>query len=324
MKTQKRRNIKKSYTVFQSGNIIVCTRIPIIRRQNKRVILGGKESENEYLQTQIFQNLVSALGTSKESGASELKTYLESLKLTSDKAAFMQYVFSKKSDLANESIFDAVTTRKLNMRNAFTPDSAENKLYKILLSKVNAKSQVQKIKEEVENSPDIDEKTKTAIINSLENTSGMSISSVSTGALNTMKKGSVLLGNFFAPTIDNTNEKKKWNETNVEILFYDQDHLHYRKGDSMPIQSDDEKRFGDVMIINRPTQYTSTKEYASIMYASVEDLLAHIASAGENLLCLGNSAKCKKYSVKPNPYTRRVMRIVNKQPQIDVDKKKKS
>jgi hypothetical protein len=324
MKTQKRRNIKKPYTVFKLGNIIISTRIPIIRQRNKRVILGGKESDNEYLQTQIFQNLVSTLGTSNEAGASELKTYLEGLKLTSEKAALLQYVFSKKSDVANDAIFDAVITRKLNMRDAFKSESPENKLYNILLSKVNAKAQVQKIKEEVENSPDIDEKTKTAIISSLENTSGMTISSVSTGALNTMKKGSVLLGNFFAPTIDNTTEKKKWNETNVEILFYDQDHLHYRKGDSMPIQSDDEKRFGDVMIINRPTQYTSTKEYVSTMYASVEDLLAHIASAGENLLCLGDSAKCKKYSVKPKPYTRRVMRIVNKQPQIDVDKKKKS
>lgn len=323
MKTQKRRNIKKPYTVFKIGNIIISTRIPIIRRRNKRVILGGKESDNEYLQTQIFQNLVSILGTSKEVGAVDLKNYLENLKLTSEKADLIKYVFSKKSDLKNDDIFDAVITRKLNMRDAFKPETPENKLYNILLSKVNAKAQVDKIKKEVENSPDIDEKMKTAIINSLENTSGISISSVSTGALNTMKKGSVLLGNFFAPELSDTSTKKKWNETNVEILFYDQDHLHYRKGDSMPMQNDDEKRFGDFMIINRPTQYTSTKEYASTMYASVEDLLAHIASAGENLLCIGDSEKCKKYSVKPKPYFKRVMRIVNKQPQIDVDKIKK-
>jgi glycerol-3-phosphate acyltransferase PlsX len=36
---------------------------------------------------------------------------------------------------------------------------------------------------------------------------------------------------------------------------------------------------------------------------------------------MGNTEKCKKYSVKPKPYTRRIIRIVNKQEQVDKDKK---
>jgi hypothetical protein len=322
MKTQKRHSIKKPYTVFQTGNIIICTRIPMIKRNSKHMMVGGKESENEYLQTQIFQNLISQLATSPTPDQQQLKQYLENLKLKSDKDALLTFVFSQKSDLKYETLFDAIIRRKLNVREIDTPDSAANQLFTILSTKVKANDQIQKIKNEVESSSDIDKNTKLAILKSLENGSNVTISSVSTGAMNTLKKGSLLLANFFAPTPDSTQKKKKWNENNVEILFYDQDHLHYRKGDSMPMEQSDTNRFGDIMILNHPTKYTDTKEYFSSMYTSVEDLLAHIASAGENLLCLGNSEKCKKYSVKPRPYTRRVMRIVNKQPQNDVDNMK--
>jgi hypothetical protein len=309
MKTQKRRHINKPYTVFQKGNILICVRIPI-SKPKKRNIKGGKDNDNTYLQTEIFQNMVSIL-RGDDADTKILKQYLESQNMSTDKANLLQFVFSKKNEMEYEDLFKAIETRKLNMRDYSTDGRPENKLYKLLLTKVQAKNAIEKIKEEVNAIPNMDEKTKVSIINSLENGSGMSVSSISSGAFNTLKNGSVALAGFFAPP-PVTNKKQKWNETSVEILFFDKDHLHYKKGDSQVPIKPEEKNFGDFMIINRPTKYANTSEYFSKMFGSVEDLLAHIATPGENLLCSGNSEKCKKYSVKPKPYTRRIMRIVDK------------
>ena len=182
------------------------------------------------------------------------------------------------------------------------------------MNKFIAKTKIESIKNELKSVPDLDEKTKLSIINTLENGSGMSLSSLSSGAMNSLRKGSILLGNFLAP--DPTKKGNRSNKTNIEILFYDRDNLHYKKGDSAPAVKDEEKRFGDFMVVTKPTQYADTGEYFSEMYGSVEDLLANIATPGENLLCMGDSEKCKKFSVKPKPYFKKLIRVVNNQPQI--------
>jgi len=323
MKTQKRRHIKKPYTIFQKGNIIISMNIPIVKYK-KRNIKGGKENDNSYLETEIFQNMVSTLAASNDTNAKNLQKYLEAQKMSSDKAALLKFVFSKKNELEYQLLFKSIDKRNLNMRNIFDNATPENMLYTLLSSKVQAKDAIEKIKEEVNSIPTMDEKTKASIINALESGEGINVSSITTGAMNALRNGSTAIASFLAPTLPvNSSNKKKWNETNVEILFYDQDHLHYRKGDSQPAIEDSETRFGDFVVINRPTKYSSTPEFFKSMYVSVEDLLAHIASAGENVLCMGNTEKCKKYSVKPKPYTRRIIRIVNNQEQVDKDKKGK-
>jgi hypothetical protein len=99
MKTQKRRrNIKKPYTVFQTGSIIICTRIPIERiyKGNKAPLRGGAENDNDYLQTEIFQNLTSQLGLYTDEKSRELLTYLEEEnKMAADKSSLMKFIFKK-------------------------------------------------------------------------------------------------------------------------------------------------------------------------------------------------------------------------------------
>jgi hypothetical protein len=327
MKTQKRR-VNKPYTVFQTGNILICTRIPIgrIYKGNKTRIRGGAENDNDYLQTEIFQNLVSALGTSSKAEDKELQKYLEEENtMAADKSSLLKFIFKKKNEPEYEDLFKAVQTRKLNMRKVFDDGTPEHKLYTLLSTKVQARNMIEKIKAEVEEIPTMDEDEKKSIISSLENGSGMTVSTISSKAMNSLRSGTESLANIFAPTLPaGKTDKKKRNETNVEILFFDKDHLHYKKGDSPPAIPDDERQFADFMVINRPTKYTNTHEYLKEMTESVEDLLAQIAKAGENVLCSGNSEKCKKYSVKRKPYMHRVMRIVDKQPQVDNDKKKQN
>jgi len=315
MKTRKRQSRK--YNVYQTGNLFICVRKPIGNRLFSKKY-GGAESENEYLQNEIFQNLVAILSQKKED--QDLKTYIESLKTSSEKVTLVDFIFSKKSNPYYSPLFDAIKRKSLNMRDIYNQGSPAKLLYELLMNKFIAKTKIETIKKNLESIPELDEKTRISIINTLENGSGMSLSSLSSGAMNSLRKGSILLGNFLAPT---TKKGKRWNETNVEILFYDRDNLHYKKGDSMPAIEDTEKRFGDFMIVTKPTQYADTGEYLSEMYGSVEDFLAHIATPGENLLCMGDSEKCKKFSVKPSPYFSKLVRVVNKQPQID-DAKKKS
>ena len=325
MKTRKRQSRK--YNVYRTGNLFICVRKPIGNRLISKKY-GGAESENEYLQNQIFQNLVAILPQKKED--QELKTYIESHKTSSDKKQLLDFIFSKKSNLYYVSLFNAINRRSLNMRDITTAKSPENPshekpspeipspanlLYELLMNKFTAKTKIESIKNELNSVPDLDEKTKLSIINTLENGSGMSLSSLSSGAMNSLRKGSILLGNFLAP--DPTKKGNRSNKTNIEILFYDRDNLHYKKGDSAPAVKDEEKRFGDFMVVTKPTQYADTGEYFSEMYGSVEDLLANIATPGENLLCMGDSEKCKKFSVKPKPYFKKLIRVVNNQPQIE-------
>lgn len=310
MKTRKRQSRK--YNVYRTGNLFICVRKPIGNRLISKKY-GGAESENEYLQNQIFQNLVAILSQTEED--KNLKEYIESHKTSSDKKQLLDFIFSKKSNLDYESLFNAITRRSLNMRGITTEKSPANLLYELLMKKFTAKTKIESIKNELESVPDLDEKTKLSIINTLENGSGMSLSSLSSGAMNSLRKGSILLGNFLAPAP--TKKGNRSNKTNIEILFYDRDNLHYKKGDSAPAVKDEEKRFGDFMVVTKPTQYADTGEYLSEMYGSVEDLLANIATPGENLLCMGDSEKCKKFSVKPKPYFKKLIRVVNNQPQIE-------
>lgn len=179
------------------------------------------------------------------------------------------------------------------------------------------KNTVDDLKKKIEESENIDAKTKEDVINTLENGASMSVHSVSSSAMNAIKTASIFLANFFTPPTPSTS-KPKQKETNVEILFFDPEYTTYRKGDSMAPEKDDSV-FGDFMVINRPTKYPNTFEYGAEMLGSVEDVLTRIAISGENLLCIGNSEKCKKYSVKRKPYMHRVMRIVNKQPQTSTN-----
>ena len=326
MKTQKRRkNIKKPYTVFQTGSIIICTRIPIgkIYKRGKMQIRGGSENDNDYLQTEIFQNLTSQLDLYTDEPSRKLRDYLkDENKMAADKSSLLKFIFKKKNEPEYEELFKAIQTRKLNMRKVLQAGTPENKLYKLLSTKVEARNMIERIKEEIEEIPTMDEDAKKSIISSLENGAGMTISTMSAKAMNALRSGSELLAGFFAPYASSNPNQKKWNETNVEILFFDKNHLHYRKGDSQPAIKDDERHFGDFMVINHPTKYANTPEYLKEMTESVEDLLAQIAKSGENLLCSGNSEKCNKYSVKRNPYSTRVMRIVNKKPEFDKEKRK--
>ena len=316
MKTRKRQSRK--YNVYQTGNLFICVRKPIGNRLFSKKY-GGAESENEYVQNQIFQNLVAIL--SQKTDDQELMTYIESLKTTSEKAKLLDFIFSKKSNLDYEILFDAIKRKSLNMRDIYKAGSPAKMLYELLMNKIQAKSKIESIKKELASIPELDEKTKASIINTLENGSGMSLSSLSSGAMNNLRKGSILLGNFLAPAT--TKKGNRSNKTNIEILFYDRDNLHYKKGDSMPAIKDEEKRFGDFIVVTKPTEYADTSEYLSEMYGSVEDLLANIATPGENLLCMGDSEKCKKFSVKPKPYFKKLIRIVNKQPEFDDERKNK-
>jgi len=317
-KTKTRKRQSQKYNIYQTGNILICVKHPIMVRSILKKY-GGAESENEYLQNQIFQNLVAVLAISKKPEDKELNDYIMSLRLSSDKSKLVHFVFSKKSNMNYESLFDAIKRKSLNMRNIDKTDSPENKLYIALLNKVQAKTKIESIKKELAYVPDLDEKTKTSIINTLENGSGMTLSSVSSSAMNSLKKGSLLLGNMLAPTP--IKKGKRWNETNIDILFYDRDNLHFKKGDSMPALPDEDRRMGDLMVITHPTQYASTAEYLSDMYGTVEDLLAHIVTPGENILCMGDSEKCKKFSAKPKPSYYRSVRFVDKQPQINSERK---
>lgn len=307
MKTRKKRYIKKPYTIFKTGNIIICTRIPITRHiATKRKIYGG-ESDNEYLQQEIFVNLKSILSKGP------LREYLESLKTTSQKAELMKFVFQQQSNRDFDDFFDKMKKRQLNMRDYKTVNDHENKLYVLLNEKVNMKKTVNELIADIEKRP-IDKKTKEAVINTLENGASMSVHSVSSSVMNAIKSASISLVNFFTPVTSGTSKPNK-KETNVEILFFDPEYTTYRKGDSIAPEKDDTV-FGDFMVINRPTKYSNTLQYGSEMLGSVEDVLTRIAISGENLLCIGNSDKCKKYSVKRKPYMHRVMRIVNEYPQI--------
>ena len=305
MKTRKKRYIKKPYTIFKTGNIIICTRIPITRHvATKRKIYGG-ESDNEYLQQEIFVNLKSILDKNHS-----LRKYLESLKTTSQKAELMKFVFKQQSE---HDFFDKMKERKLNMRNYNKDKTPEKKFYELLEKKVNMNNKVKQIIEELKNNKDIDEKTKTSVINTLENGASMSVHSVSSSVMNAIKSASVSLVNFFTPSISGTSKPNR-KETNVEILFFDPEYTTYRKGDSIAPEKDDTV-FGDFMVVTRPTKYSNTLQYGSEMIGSVEDVLTRIAISGENLLCIGNSDKCKKYSVKRKPYMQRFMRIVNEYPE---------
>lgn len=314
-RTQKRRPIKP-YTVIQTGNIIICTRIPIRKmvKYNMNRFHGGAENDNDYLQKEIFQNLVSMLESLTGEKYKDLLKYLrDELKTSADKASLLKFIFSKKNELEYADLFKAIQNRKLNMREI--DKQPQKALIDLLSNKVTAQRLIDEIKTKVNEIPTIDEEDKKSIINSLENGAGMSMTSMSSKAMNSLKSGLQFISGFFLPSQGMKPNQKKWNETNIEILFYDKDHLHYRKGNSQPAIPDNETRFGDFMVINRPTKYANTSEYFKQMSESVEDLFASIATSGENLLCMGNSEKCKKFSVKRKPTATRMMRIVNTDPQ---------
>ena len=315
MKTQKKRPAKKKHTIFQTGNIIICTRLSIVphiksSKNNKKGKIYGGESDNEYLQQEIFVNLLAALDADDKNdpNTKSVKEYLESLKLTSDKAGLLKFIFKQQSNRDFDDFFDKMKTRKLDMRNFNDNTGQENKIYVLLENKVMANKEVKKIAAEINKIEGLDAKTKEDVIHTLEHGSSMSVYSVSSSALNSLKSASAGLSAFMVPTP--STKKDKHSETNIEILFFNKQYPHFKKGDSIP--STNEKQFGDFVVLNRPTRYANTAQYTSDMTGSVEDLLAGIATAGENLLCIGNSQKCEKYSVKRKPYMTRVMRIVNK------------
>jgi hypothetical protein len=314
-RTQKRRSIKP-YTVFQTGNIIICTRIPIRKmvKYNMNRFHGGAENDNDYLKKEIFQNLVSMLESLTGEKYSDLLKYLrDGLKTSADKDGLLKFIFSKKNELEYANLFKAIQNRKLNMREI--DKSPQKELIDLLSNKVTARRLIDEIKTKVGEIPTMDENDKKSVINSLENGVGMSMTSMSSKAMNSLKNGLHFISGFFLPNQQMKPNQKKWNETNIEILFYDKDHLHYRKGDSLPAIRDNETRFGDFMVINKPTKYANTSEYFKNITESVEDLFASIATSGENLLCTGNSEKCKKFSVKRKPIASRMMRIVNTDPE---------
>jgi hypothetical protein len=150
-----------------------------------------------------------------------------------------------------------------------------------------------------------------ALIKTLDDTESAGVagalSSITSSAFNALKSGSISLGNLLSP---NTGEDpSKTNETNIQFLWYPQEHMHYSKG-SRKGRDYKNQKYGDFVILIEPTKYANTKEFFLESGRQVEDLLANILNGCSNMLCT-------KGRVKRRPYRRQVFKITNETPGLN-------
>lgn len=135
------------------------------------------------------------------------------------------------------------------------------------------------------------------------------LSSMSSKAFSGVKDGTVSLGNFLAPQMETDPNRRRQNDTSIQLLWYPRSNIHYRKGNSTAV-SKDKIKYGDFMIYIEPERYADITAYFSDTTNSVEDLFANILNGCSDSFCL-------KGEPIQQPYKKQVLEINNFQPEFD-------
>ena len=142
------------------------------------------------------------------------------------------------------------------------------------------------------------------------------LSSVSSKAFSGVKDGAVSLGSFIAPATPLDMNRRRQNDTTIQMLWYPRSNIHYKKGNSQAIPKDKIK-YGDFMIYVEPERYADVSAYFSETSNSVEDLFANILNGCSDSFCL-------KGEPLPSPYKHQALQINNYQPDFDDKEMQKS
>lgn len=135
------------------------------------------------------------------------------------------------------------------------------------------------------------------------------LSSMSSKAFSGVKDGAVSLGSFLAPQVTTDPNRRRENDTSIQLLWYPRSNIHYKKGNSTALPKDKIK-YGDFMIYIEPERYADMSAYFSDTTNSVEDLFANILNGCSDALCL-------KGEPIREPYKKQVIDINNFQPDFD-------
>jgi hypothetical protein len=246
--------------------------------------------------------------------------------LTTDplKKKLIDDLMKVRTDDKYKALFEALEKGDTTIEMGGKRTDAAFVLLNFINSKANAAEIIKQIKDNLQ-TPDLKEqlgeKNISAILKTLDNEGlgGLSMSSISSSALKGMTSGAVVLGNFLAPRIDSVDEngnplKDRKNVTNIQLLWYPQTHLHYKKGKSNPGRDPKNIKYGDFVVIIEPEKYNSPMEFFSQMFDTVEDLLTNVLNGCTNMLCTEGTAK-------PQYYRKDYMTITNNQPQKDYEER---
>lgn len=282
-------------------------------KSNKIIIFIGKKGKRRYKGGDIERDAFLAEifeGLSDREDFEEFKEYLKKVNESEEQKASL-------IDFINKKIYNKEYDKLRELLNKKNRDQLVNseefeKLKELIKQKSDANETLTTLIEQIKKLK-IDEKFKKNMIDAIERENGMKAMAISKSALNLLKKGSMGVFNFFAPTpspsLDDTDPNKMWNETRIDLLWYPRANLNYKKGKSNATEGDKIK-YGDFAFVIQPEKYTSTREYLSQLSGSVEDLLANVLNGCNNFLC-------KDGVVKREPYKHKTLKIRNRQPWFD-------
>jgi hypothetical protein len=280
--------------MFRKGNVVVCYRKPFIQIQSGQV--GGAAGPDFDKQVDELFNKINLSDKSEKEFfknnrpklANDLLNSLSSpsLKIVSDKL--------KGQQVDDSEVIKAIQTWVIKKKIARElVDDLKNKI---------------KDRGDLYNQADIDALEKTLDREDMCSVKGK-LSSIASSAFNGLSKGATSLGKFLTP--EPNADINRYNENIVQMSWFPQSRLHYKRGNSTAV---DRKKFkmGDFMVYVQPEKYSDTPTYLSNMFGSVEDLFTNVLQG-----CQG--AFCTKGDVHRTPVKQKIVRTINRQPQRDFE-----
>lgn len=135
------------------------------------------------------------------------------------------------------------------------------------------------------------------------------ITEMSAKTFDKMSEGAASIGSFLSPKVEVDPNRRRENDTSIQLLWYPRSNIHYRKGNSTAVPKDKIK-YGDFMIYIEPERYADISAYFADTTNSVEDLFTNILNGCSDALCL-------KGEPVRQPYKKQVLEISNLQPDFD-------
>jgi hypothetical protein len=299
--TTRKKEKDKRVWIYKMGVISLCYRVPTMKIKSIPSIeqRGGASNLEENISKLLFEQLPG--GTTDK----DIRDFLDK------KDNKLVKKFLKSAPIAS------VTEELKKPEPTIIVNSELNAAGKDLLEWVKkrqiASSIIQSIKEKAKTS--VTENDLETIDKTLNNENvcpapGIgTITSMSSNAFNGVKEGAISLGSFLTPKVPEDANRRRRNDTFIQMLWYPRSNNHYRKGNSNGIPKDKIK-YGDFMIYVEPEKYADITSYFSNSSNSVEDLFANVLNGCSDSFCLKGEAI-------PKPYKHQVLQINNFQPDVD-------